>query len=225
MRNCLFIILSLVSQFVFAQVIYTPVAKSHYDAAVKKIPIQYKAALNELYKQTGNPNGVAIFTFYKTDTLNKEEKIDRGNVHIYLSSPNDTSKKEDITSIKEENTYLPIPCMAIVNGDSLLIEVPPIFNPFVKHVIIKNRVISTYEEYQKRDKIFQLNLSSDKTEKLSIPVRTPVLKLNSSNRNRGQIIYGEVEYITQPYYVDDDNFKSKHICKSIHCKYVFRALL
>jgi hypothetical protein len=225
MRICLFLILSFISKLVVAQVTYTPNVKTQYDAAVKKMAAEYQTGLSRLYKSTYQPKGIAIFTVYNVDTLNKNDKIDRGTVHIYISSPDDTSKRQDITNIQEENTYLPVPCLAALSGDSLLIEAPAIFNPFVKHIIIKNKVISTYEEYQKRDKIFQLNLSSDKTESLSIPVKTPVLKLSARHFKPDQVIYGEVEYITQPYYVDDNNFKSNHIYKSMHCKYVFRAKL
>jgi len=214
-----------ISQFVVAQVTYTPDVKVQYDAAVKKMAVQYQTALPQLYKQTNQPNGIAIFTFYQTDTLNKNEKLDRGDVRIYISSPNGTSKKDAITYIKDENTYLPVPCIAAIRGDSLLIEVPPIFNPFVKHAIVKNKITSTYEEYQKNDTIFQLGASSVKTVRLSIPVKTPTFKLSTQRFNAGQIMYGEIEYITLPYYVDDSNFKSAHIYKSLHCKYVFRAII
>jgi hypothetical protein len=202
-----------------AQVVTNAEVLTAYNNAFKKLPLNYQQGVNNMANQPFAIGGFAIYTFYKIDTLNKNEAIDYSN--IYIADVNRNRKPIDITNVKEENTYMPIPFGAVMKADTL------IMGPYteLQHKIIKNLAITTYQEYRKRDAIFRLNLKQFKTNKLNIPVKTTRFTLSSLNLKPGTIIYGEIEYETADYFVGDPGFTSKHIHKRLHCKYVFKTTI
>jgi len=54
-------------------------------------------------------------------------------------------------------------------------------------------------------------------------VKVLEFKLSTLSYKPGQVIYGEIEFITDPYYVDSSVFTTGYIKKSLHGKYVFKV--
>ena len=78
-----------------------------------------------------------------------------------------------------------------------------------------------YKNYSKLHTIYRLKSSGRKTNLLTVPVKLLELKLSTLNFDSKKTIYGEIEYITDPYYVEDSNFKSGQMIKQVHGKYLF----
>jgi hypothetical protein len=227
MRNRLILFFCLISSYSVAQIVIDPLVEKTYNRAVKQLAMEDRQVLGKLTKAYKPLAGIMIFTNYNIDTLNKYEAINTNNkIDITdISLPSGKRIHTEGKGLKMSNINIPFPCAVVLKGDTLTIEGPPIFSPFITHKIANDKVISSYQEYQKRDTIFRLNLSGQKTEKINIPVNTPIFKLNTKKFKAGQVVYGEIEYLTDPYYVDDPAFKYKYIYKRLHCKYVFRAII
>ncbi|MES2274693.1 MAG: hypothetical protein V4592_01640 [Bacteroidota bacterium] len=209
------------------QIIVDPNVIKTYNIVVQQLSPEYQQGLKQMANLPGNMGDFAIVTLYQTDTLNKQDLIPRNKYNVTVTDIKHSSGKKIKQSVipKDENINMPMPCTVALKGDTLILDLPPVFAPYILHKIIHGRLISTYQEYQKRDTIFRLNQSQPKTERLSIPAQTPVFKLSTLSFKAGQFLYGEIEYITDPYYIDDPNFKLKYINKRMHCKYVFKATI
>ena len=205
-----------------SQVMIDPNVRIVYNKVVQQLPVRYQKGLDNSIKEKDDiPNGVFIYTANKTYTLNKRDLIPvKGNVEVmFIDSSTHKVIKEEI---KDEGLNIPVPGIAVLNGDTLIIAAPPI-GPGSIHKIIRGKLLGTYHEYRQGDKVLRLDLSQNRTDNLTIPVKTSLFKLSSLNFKPGQVIYGQVEYITNPYYIDDPDFKSGYICRRMHCKYVFRT--
>lgn len=221
MKNLLLLLFCTVTLTARAQVIIDKNIAKAYDIAVKKMKPEYQSAMSSL---TDPQIGFAIYMLYRTDTLNKKDAPDYSNIKISVIDEK-TGKITPINTATEDDTYTPIPCAAALNGDTLLIVLPPVFTPFLEHKITGKHVISSYKEGRKNEDIYRLRLTDVKVHQLSIPVKTSSFKLSTSNFKAGQIIYGEVSFETEPYYTDDSAFKQGYIYKKLSGRYVFKTLI
>ena len=225
MRKLLLFLFCVLAKTSYAQVVVDPDVVNSYNKAVKKLPAEYK----HFAENKGIGSGFTIFTVYDIDTLNKKDKIHyNGYVQIGDIDNDRTTGKTSYHKVSktwDEDINTPVPCIALLKGDILIVEPFTDLYPQIIHKIVKKKVISQYDEYRKRDTVLRLSLSQPKTTQISVSTKTTEFKLSTLNFKPGQIIYGEVDFITDPYYVDDSGFTSGYIRKRLHGKYVFKATI
>ena len=209
----------------FGQIVVDKNIGKAYNKAVKQLSADdQQSILSKEFEKTFS--GVEIFTRFNIDTLNKKDKIIRHGTIIIRDVDIATGKvgePDTLDNFKNENIYTPLPYAVLLKGDTLFLQIASPFFPRHIYTIVKGKVKSVYQEYQKHNNIFRLNLSQHKNEEISVPVKTSEFKLSTLNFKHGQVIYGEVEFTTDAYYVDDSDFTSGYIKMRIHGKSVFKA--
>ncbi len=229
MKKILILIFCLIIKVSHAQVIVESNVSESYYKAFKKLSLEHQNIIinNPVKHNLVNVGGYAIFTAYTIDTLNKKDKTDHTNIHILSIDTNLVNGKETLhaDNFNEKITYMPIPYDVKLKGRTLILKPDGPFPPYLIHTISGKNIVTTYEEYYKRDTVLRMSLENSKTQQLSIPVKTIYFKINTSAYLPGNIVFGEVEFITKPYYLDDVGFKKGFIKKQLHCKYVFKAVI
>jgi len=230
MKIFISLFLCFIAHFSLAQIVVDPGIPKRYNSALKKLPKEYQQMLSKVdFKQTNTMNGIAIFYLNRTDTVNKKdapiEKISR-----FLEA--DTNRKTGkithryVYDTKKDHSkdIEPNWCTVVLRKDTLIIDAGFMF-PDVIHKIIKGKVQSTYDIYQKGDKFYKLTLTQPGNDALSVPTATPTFKLSTVKFEPGKILYGEISFATNDYYIDNPEFKSKYIHTRQLGKYVFKALI
>lgn len=208
-----------------AQLIITPSAKSTFNAVLKKsnVPTEKVNQINSF------GYGFMIITVDAVDTLNKSDFVpytDHVKVEAFEEDTDHVTGKitrRVIATTSDDITFSPVPFGGVSKLGKGIVVQPFMMEPFETHTITYRKLISVYEEYSKWDTVFRLKLSDKKSNTLKVPMQRIRFKLSSANYTIGQTLYGEVEYTTQPYYVDNSMFKSGYIKMRIRRKYVFKA--
>lgn len=221
MNKILILLFCLLTHFCAAQVTFDPGAANVYNKVVQQLPAEYQEGIKSLTREANGMGGVCIYTTNHTDSLNKQDLIPEG-AKVILTDPSTHQVINE--EIKDEGLNIPVPCIVALKGDTLIITAPPL-GPGSTHKLIRGKLSGTYQEYEIGNKIFRLSLSQSKTDYLNIPVKTSRFKISASTFKPGQIIYGEVAYITDSYYIDSEDFKSGYIHKRVHGSYVFKAII
>jgi len=214
------LLLLLVSLNTFAQVKVDKTVATRYEMEFKKMKLIYQQKI--LPFQEKEPFiGISVFTSYKVDTLNKKEIIDFGNdVIVEDINPSLNKISEEET---DENVYSPVFSRAKLINDTLYLDVGGPFPPIIHHKVYLGNVISNYEEYYKYDSVLRLNLKDTKASKLFIPIKTKKFLISASTYKAEQVIYGQVEFETVPYYYDTYGFKNNYIKKRLRGVYLFKV--
>lgn len=233
MKTFFSLFLCLITRISLAQVAIDPGLAERYDAAFKKAPESARQSiihLQELLSKSpdGQP-GFLIFTNYNIDTLNKNDAPKRDtSTHIYDIDTNRVTGKVEYHEFKggvaPEIRYSPFPISVSLHHDTLSVNFGMMF-PELVHKVVKGKVISYNEVYDKYDKIYRLNLNQAKTNSLKIPVNTPIFKLSRKNYKVGDVIYGEVTYIIHDYYTDNSSYKSGYIHIREIGTYLFKSVV
>jgi hypothetical protein len=212
--------LMIVSLDTFAQVKVDKSVVTRYKTLFKKMDSSYQQKVTQL--ENDEPFiGISIFTTYQTDTLNRQDVINYGNdITIEDVIPNLDNIKE---SVIDENIYTPVFSRAELIKDTLYLSIGGPLSPNIKHKIHLRQVISQYDESYKYDSVLRLDLTDTKVSKLSIPIKTKKFLISTSSYNAGQVIYGQVEFETVPYYFETLGFKNNYIKKRLRCVYFFKV--
>jgi hypothetical protein len=130
-----------------------------------------------------------------------------------------------VVFVKTENSYINIPNLsgAILDHDTLILQTPMVFYPHITHKITNRSIESTFSESLDKDTASNVTQEQAKTKRTVSLVHISEFKLNTLNFKPKEIIYGEVEFTTDPYDLDDPHFISKKIRKRLHCRYVFKV--
>ena len=214
------LVLLVASLDTFAQVKVDNTVEARYKMAFKKMKSSYRQKVTQLEEKEPFI-GISIFTTYQVDTLNRQDIINYGidvTIEDINSSPNKREEKEI-----DENIYIPIFSEAKLVNDTLQLEVGRPFPPIINHHVYLRQITSYYEEYYKFDSVLRLDLKDAKVSKLSIPIKTKKFLVNTSTFKVGQVIYGQVEFETVPYYYDTFGFTNSYIKKRLHCVYLFKV--
>lgn len=217
MSKLKFLFLLIISLDTFAQVTIDRAVEKLYKTEFKKMKIVYQQRVIKMEKEQPFV-GISIFTTYQVDTLNKEDIIDHGTGVSITDINNEKIYEKEI----EENIYIPDFSDAKLINDTLDIAVGIIFRPIIHHQIFKQQVNSYYEEDFKYDSVLRIDLTDKKVSHLNIPIKTKKFVMSTSSYKEGQIIYGQVELETVPYYHDTYGFKNNFIKKRLRCVYVFK---
>ena len=212
--------LLLISFDSFAQVTVDKTVKKQYKMAFKKMKFSYQQEVRQQEKKEPSI-GISIFTAYYEDTLNNEDIINDGNDFTFEIIDPNTNKKIKIE--ENENIYIPVFSVAKLINDSLYFKVGGPFPPIINHKVYLRHVTSDYEEYYKYDSVLRLDLKDPKVSELSIPIKTNKFLVSTSSYKAGQVIYGQVDFETAPYYYDSFGFKNNYIKKRLRCVYLFKV--
>ena len=214
------LLLLIVSIDTFAQVKVDNTIETKYKMAFKKMKSSYQRKVTQLEKK--EPFfGISIFTAYQVDTLNRQDIINYGN-DITIESINPSPSKRAEKEINE-NIFVPIFSGAKLVNDTLQLAVGEPFPPIIHHNVYLREVTSYYEEYYKYDSVLRLDLKHAKVSKLSVPIDIKKFLISTTTFKSGQIIYGQVEFETAPYYHDSFGFKNNYIKKRLRCIYLFKV--
>lgn len=212
--------LMIVSLNTFAQVKVDKSVVTRYKTVFKKMDSLYQQNVTQL--ENDKPFiGISIFTINQIDTLNKQDIINYGNdiiIEDVIPNPNKIKENEI-----DENIYTPVFSSAELIKDTLYLSIGGPLSPNIKHKIHLRQVTSQYDESYKYDSVLRLDLMDTKVPNLSIPIKTKKFLISTLSYNAGQIIYGQVEFETGPYYYDTIGFKNNYIKKRLRCVYFFKV--
>lgn len=182
----------------------------------------FRSHVNNLERKD-KTRGFSIFTTYVIDTLNMNELIIDEN-KIKFSIERD-GKRIDLTPATdiEENILTRALTIAQLHKDTLVISVGIPFFPIISHSISGTSVTSSYEEYYEGDSVLRLNLNTAKVSALNIPITTTRFSISTVDFSSSKPIYGLVEFETQPYYMDSNDFKSGYLKQKLKGRYVFKV--
>ncbi|MEO6405438.1 MAG: hypothetical protein ABIY51_04620 [Ferruginibacter sp.] len=213
MKLILFTFLFALASVAFSQVTIDMNVIKKFNAVYTKLDHGVK---NMLDHETSLADGIRIFTEYKIDTLNKNELIRYGGT-ILLKDANGNNLIEN----NEDMTNQPLPFTGTFYNDSLVLH--DIWSTD-RYTLFKGKQTSNYEVYQKGDSIYRLHLTDQKVSDLFIPINASKFVLSSSTFAEGKIMYGEIVFVTQPFYAEDPSFKNNYIKTRLRCAFVFRIL-
>lgn len=208
----------------FGQYHIDPKVQHEFDSLFRKQPkdIQKKRYIK------GFDDGFSLLLEFKEDTLNVKEFAP----HVI-----DTSIK--IVAIDEEGNKILDPpkdatkynqwlsCQATFLKDTL--GIGSFFGMFsglgfsVK--IVGDKTIGDYFEYVRRDSIYRQKLTNLKLSEVQVKALTENVVLSRIPKKLGDIFYGKATLLTEPFYRDDDEFKSGYIHKRYIITFLFTCKL
>lgn len=226
-RYLLIFALGILAGLADAQVVVDHTLAKRYDQEISKQTPSYQQLVKAMNR---HPElfGLAIFTLHQTDTLNKKDFTNYNNDGIFSIDTDKVSGKiiyhKDVINYNE-NTFMPVPCTATLHGDTLIITTEGPFFPYLVHKIVKHKVISTYEEHYRHDTILRKTLLSPRSNILSVPTQTALFNLSTLHFKAEETIYGEVDFMTNFYYIDDPDSATGYLSKKFSGKYIFKTII
>jgi hypothetical protein len=222
-KRILLITLCLYATGLSAQVIVDATLVKRYQQEFNKWPPKVQ---RQLQKENGLNYGISsgICLIEATDTLNIKDKFDYSNIKIKDISVVNGKRIKAKKTKPEKNLYAPIMCCVQLSGDTLSINSDELWGPVISNFIYKNQV-STFYKMLQEDTILRGKLSDAKVSQLKMSVPKTSCRLSTLSFKPGQLIYGEIEFVTAPYYQDSEWFKSGYIQKRDHFKYIFKTFI
>lgn len=226
MRTLLTIFSILIFAKSFGQITIDPTVKKQYDSAYKKLPIKERQSIeklqNELLKSYNqlspkakqyvsySPLTVAVVTLHHIDTLNKDQV--KSDAYFY-----------------QEEKYQIMFCEGGIISDTFgIVLYPGVAQDSrlnIAHLIINDTVKSEYDQWEEYDTTFRTNLQEEKTNDLTLPFTTSKFVLSDKKFVIGKTIYGYADIISEPYYKDDESFKTGYIVRRLHFRYYFKFVV
>jgi hypothetical protein len=203
----------------FAQLKVDKAVIKKYEHAFNKLNPSDKQAIKQ-HQEKETELGISLITLNEIDTLNKEEIIQGNN--FYLIENLDSKAGNGLSKELNASLYTPVITIAILQNDTLLLSIDGLFVEGIMHKIYSRNVSTYYNEYYKNDSILRLHLNEPKVSALTVPTKTKVFVISSIDFKPGEIIYGEVELETDPYYKDTFGFKNNYIKKRLRYNYLFK---
>ena len=131
-------------------------------------------------------NGPAIFLKSKIDTI---EAVNNSEAYSEASQLD-----QDIWIAATE-----------YDGTELKISIGQIFgNQFIEHKVHNRKISTEFREDYKDDDLVKLKNDDRPTNKLVVPLEVAEVKLSkTAHFKAGELIYGKVKMVTQPYYLKE----------------------
>jgi hypothetical protein len=227
MKKIIIGIFCIMANAAIAQVIIDPTIANGYEIAFNKLPKEMRNNMQAMVNRDGNIASFAICTIADIDTLNMQDKFDLNNIKITRVD----SKGKEIKTKRSKNVHdfppAMVICRAQLNGDTLKIFSGAVFGPEITHVIIGKSVNTTYKATVEEGSYLKLNLSEPGVVMLKIPTKTLSCKLNTIAFKAGEYVYGEIGFITDPYYTNVNGYSSKtgYLQLREHIRYIFKAMV
>ena len=200
----------------FAQVSYTPAVRNTYDSVYRKLD----ARLTNMVTNPENKiKGIALLTIFRVDTLNKQDLLAN-------SSARDTSTIAGYTPEKILNPDIMIG-KAKVSDTSLVLSFSPWFmlGEEIRHVIKGNTVETTYQLWNKSDKVFKTDSGIQDSRNIDIAAQSRLV-LSDSDAVVGETLYGSAETTTRQYAeLHNANFKNGILQLRVTYNYVFKLFV
>lgn len=224
MKTLLLISALFFGQFASGQYQIDPNIKHEFDSLFRKQPKDIK---KKRYIKGVN-DGFALLVEIREDTLNSKE-----------FTPYEADVSITIVAIDKDGNELPATpevttkynqwlfCQASFQNDTLIIG--SYFGMFsgvgfvVK--ITGDQTIGDYFEYVRRDSIYRKNNTGIKSSEIQVNARTENVILSRLPKKTGDIFYGKVILVTEPFYRDNDAFKNGYIHKRYTITYLFTCKL
>lgn len=173
----------------------TNVAIEHaYNRAKTKLNPELKDVLSkheELLASEGN--GPAIFLKNKIDTI---EAVNGSEVFSESGQLD-----QDIWIAATE-----------YNGTELKISIGTLGNQFIEHKVHNQKISTEFSEDYKDDDLVKLKKEDQPSNELLIPLAIAEIELSkTANFKVGELIYGKVRLVTQPYYLQTLGYKFDYI--------------
>ena len=186
----------------FGQIQYQKEVHDQYVSFYKKLSRPLQNESDKIDKDTLGHSGLAIFTEFKCDTLNKVDYPKDTHSNIYFLDPK-THRPSKSTSKKDK--YSTLPCNGRLYNDTLGIIMSGLFlDQVIINVIKTNHVTVLYFESHRGDYIFKEKMNDTLTETIGVPTKISQFILSDSTYKAGDIIYGLAEIVTNSYYQKDE---------------------
>jgi len=221
MKTLLALILVLTFSNTFGQIVYDKEVYDQYVKLYKKLPRQLQIELDNKSEDTSNENGLAIFTEFKCDTLNK---IDQKKTSLSQITLIDPKTNRPVKSNPKADKYPTLFCRGTIQNDTLGIQISGLFlDQAIMHFINKDRVRIFYFEHYKDDSLLKENINDSLTNNLNVSTKILRFVLSDSAYKAGKTIYGSAEIITNNYFLKD-TWEDNHFYKlRWRLKYYFKC--
>lgn len=223
MKSILLITALFFAKLAFGQYRVDPNVQHEFDSLLHRQPAEMQQKLST---ETFD-DGFALVINVKADTLNIEDfspfTFD-SSIKIVIVDPK--TGKEVPDSPKDtaiSNQWLG--SKAFLKKDTLSIR--SFFGLFSGYgfsiKIIGNKSIGEYFEYVRRSKIYRQKLTSHKSPEIRVKARPENVVLSSLPKKTGDVFYGKVTLVTEPFYVDNEEFAKGFIHTRSSITYLFRC--
>jgi len=223
MKIFLALTLALTFSNAFGQIVYDKDLYNKYNNLYKKLPRQIQDQFAKRSVATSREDGLAIFTEFQCDTLNKIDQKKTGLSKIILIDP---KTGRPAKSSQKKDKYPTLFCQGTILNDTLGIQISGLFlDQAVMHLVSKGKVSISYFEHYTDDFILKENINDSLTNSLSIPTKIFGFALSDSIYKVDKVIYGSAEIITNSYY-QKDIWEDNHFYKlRWKLKYYFKFRL
>ena len=140
----------------FSQISFYQGLRFQYAMQFMKLPIQMQIALADTSKKHPQPQGVAIFSEFALDTLNKDSELS-SSADIVLLDP---QTRKPIKSHSNKYKQMVLDCYGELSGDTLIIQIGSLWNDQALIMSIQKDSASVfYYKQSVNNAIYKLNIN------------------------------------------------------------------
>ncbi len=220
MKTFATLILALMVSNSFGQTTYDKTVTTQFVNLYKKLPKHIRNEIDQIGNDSSREEGLAIFTEFKCDTLNKVEH----KAHLPEIILIDPKTDKPYKSGTKKGKYPTLFCYGTLRNDSLVIQISGLFpDQVIMHFVRQKELSILYFEYYKNDYILKGNINDSLTNSLSVPVKISRFVLSDPAYKAGDIIYGSGDIITNSYFQKDSRSDNHFYKLRWHLKYYFKC--
>jgi len=193
---------------------------AQYENLYKKLSLHFRTEFDKNNQDSLAEDGLAIFTEFECDTLNKTEQKKSNLPEIELI---DVKTNKPVKSDSKKK-YPKLFCYGMLRNDTLGIQINGLFlDQGIMHFVTSKRVSISYLEHHKHEYILKKNVNDSLSSSLIVPVKISRFVLSNPDYKTGDIIYGSGEIITNSYFLKD-GWNENHFYKlRWRLKYYFKC--
>jgi hypothetical protein len=221
MKTLLTVILILTLSNAIGQTVYDLAVFAHYENLYKKLTLHFRTEFDKISQDTMAEEGLAIFTQFECDTLNKTDQKKSQLPEIELI---DVKTNKPVKSDSKKEKYPTLFCYGMLRNDTLGIQISGLFlDQGIMHYVTAKHLSISYLEHHKHEYILKINASDSLSSSLIVPVKISKFVLSNPDYKIGDIIYGSGEIITKSYFIKD-GWNENHFYKMRwRLKYYFKC--
>ncbi|MBS1667178.1 MAG: hypothetical protein JST58_07375 [Bacteroidetes bacterium] len=176
MKTLLTLVLFLTFSNAIGQIVFKNEVYNQFISLYKKLPRQVQNKFDKKNNGTSDENGIAIFTEFECDTLNKVDPKQADLSEIVLIDP---KTNQPVKSNPQKDKFPSLFCQGTILNDTLQILIGELFfDQAIIQTITKEKVSIFYFEHYKDNSILKENANDSLRNSLSVPTKALRFVLN-----------------------------------------------